>query len=546
MDNILIKKVLTNVYSFLLGKYSCEEINIILNELKQMIDFEESDYCDITTLGLSYEDIQLLLSKINEKGVNRKSNGIYYTANDVVKFIYANAIKSLYGIIKPTNLHVLDLNGVPYNSFCFHKKVFDPTCGVGEFLIVALSIKLDLLDLHKIKVSSADILKIVGTIYGNDINNESVLITKIRLFLYVLNRYGTSKIVGLSHQLNNNFYSFDFINMPNDFTEQYEIIIGNPPYVEDAKCDTEPIKKYGNVYANVLENAMSRLRNDGVMGFVIPLSYVSTPRMKAIRNVLFEELSQQYILSYCDRPDCLFPGVHQKLCIVIGKKQNSHAHQIYTGNYRFWYKEEREKLFESSSTVLNERYTDEFIPKLGNIIELAIYDKVLQYPNKLIDELQEGDEHIFINMRASFWIKAFTNPHASNEYKEFKCRGSKMRDLIFCILNSSLFWWFWICTSDCWHITNKELKIFSLPKNLINNAMLDECVSLARLLERKLELTKKYVGTKQTEYEYKHRECLDEIHNIDDYINNMYGLTEEESLYIKNFAAIYRISGGVQ
>ena len=55
-----------------------------------------------------------------------------------------------------------------------------------------------------------------------------------------------------------------------------------------------------------------------------------------------------------------------------------------------------------------------------------------------------------------------------------------------------------------------------------------------------------YVGTKQTEYEYKHKECVEVIHQVDDYINALYGLSEEEGLYIKNFAYRYRIGGGVE
>ena len=69
---------------------------------------------------------------------------------------------------------------------------------------------------------------------------------------------------------------------------------------------------------------------------------------------------------------------------------------------------------------------------------------------------------------------------------------------------------------------------------------------LAVALENRLEETKLYVGTKQTEYEYKHKSCVDVIHQIDDYVNMLYGLTEEEGLYIKNFAYRYRIGGGVE
>lgn len=77
------------------------------------------------------------------------------------------------------------------------------------------------------------------------------------------------------------------------------------------------------------------------MGFVIPLSYVSTPRMKKIRDVLFVHTAEQYILSYSDRPDCLFTSVHQKLCVLFGRNAETTQNIIYTGNYRYWYKEER-------------------------------------------------------------------------------------------------------------------------------------------------------------------------------------------------------------
>ena len=109
-----------------------------------------------------------------------------------------------------------------------------------------------------------------------------------------------------------------------------------------------------------------------------------------------------------------------------------------------------------------------------------------------------------------------------------------------CLLNSSLFWWYWICVSDCWHITQKELNGFKVPR--INNY--DRINELAQRLEDELENKKEYVGTKQTEYEYKHKNCTETIHQIDDVINQAFGLTEEENLYIKQFAYRYRTSGG--
>jgi type I restriction-modification system DNA methylase subunit len=538
--NNIIEKTLQEIYKYLNHNFSKQEVDVISSELTNFIEFNPQDYSHI--LGkYSYQELQIILSTINEKGLNRKSKGVYYTPNDVVNFIFSNTVKSLYGIIKKSNLHVQDLNGVPYRSFCYEKSVFDPTCGAGEFLLVALATKLDLVDLHQTIVSNKDLCRIVRTIHGNDINHDSITITKLRLFVYLLNRYGADKVLGVSEELNNNFTYIDFINLDKKFNEKFDIIIGNPPYVEDNKSDTIPLKKYGNVYANVLENSSNCLASDGAMGFIIPLSYISTPRMKKIRNILLSKLSEQYILSYCDRPDCLFPAVHQKLSILIGKHRvNKEESRIYTGNYQFWYKEERENLFENVPAIHNRFVKEEYIPKLGSLYDQIVYKKVTENQKSLFTLLTEGDVPVYLNMRAAFWIKAFREEHNSGEYKKYGCSSKEMANLCFCILNSSLFWWYWISVSDCWHITNKELKGFTVP----NMDSYQKVNALAKKLENKLEKTKLYVGTKQTEYEYKHKDCIDEIHEIDDLICELYGLTEEEKIHIKNFAFRYRVGGG--
>ena len=85
---------------------------------------------------------------------------------------------------------------------------------------------------------------------------------------------------------------------------------------------------------------MCELKSSGVIGFVIPLSFVATSRMQSIREDMYKELNRIFILNYADRPDCLFNGVHQKLNIVIAKKGTGET-KTFTSNYQYWYKNER-------------------------------------------------------------------------------------------------------------------------------------------------------------------------------------------------------------
>lgn len=540
MASSMLLNALSITNGYLIQNYSKSELSVIREEIKKVLgknDYSVTAYKEM----YSYEEVQEILSNINEKEDIRKAKGVYYTPTDIVKFILFNSVKMVCGKLKPNNLHVLDLNGIPYSSFCYEKTVYDPTCGAGVFLLAALEMKLDLLDLHHTEVTKGKIKKVVSTLKGNDLNPDSITITKIRLLLCVLHRHGTSKIKGLAEVMESCFESYDFVSTTPDESVKYDIIIGNPPYVEDSKSEATPTIKYGNIYANVLDNSAQHLKKGGVMGFIIPLSYVSTPRMKKIRDELSLQTAEQYILSYSDRPDCLFASVHQKLCVLFGRKVESERN-IYTGNYRYWYKEERSELFNTTEVVKNMFAQDDFIPKLGTRIDSEVYKKTVKHRTNLIKLLDNDDVPIYLNMRAAFWIKAFLTQHNGSEYKEFKCQNQDYANFCMCLLNSSLFWWYWICVSDCWHITRKELIGFKVPD--INDFQTTN--RLASDLEMRLEDTKVYVGTKQTDYEYKHKECVDVIHEIDDYVNALYGLTDEESIYIKNFSYRYRIGGGVE
>lgn len=313
----VVSKAFSVAYSYLLKNYSKAEIAMIEPELQSFVEVISTDETQVN----SYESLQNFLSKINEKESGRKERGIYYTPRDVVGFVVANCSK--LPALNETDLGVP--NAFSYPRSFLTKTVYDPTCGTGEFLVEALEMKLDLLG------ADSQILKTVGTIRGNDLNPDSVAITKLRLLLCVLSRFGAKSVVGLSEVLNKNFTTYDYVSTcPAE--DKYDIILGNPPYVEDSKSETTPEVRYGNIYANVLENSAKQLEENGVMGFVVPLSYVSTSRMKSIRTALSKLVPEQHVLTYSDRPSCLFTSAHQKYacCLEENPIANQHITRVLT------------------------------------------------------------------------------------------------------------------------------------------------------------------------------------------------------------------------
>lgn len=477
---------------------------------------------------------------------HRKEKGIYYTQAEVADYIVANTIIS--NLLDFETMFSLDMAldtllqmGQEFvQKLVFEKSFFDPTCGSGEFLLSVVNFKIKLALKSGLNLSDLDYIQICSTVKGNDIESESLDIAKMRIFFailpYLKNPHSYND---LALALNQCFFNKDFVLDFVKIKEKFNFIVGNPPYIEYAKYERkqELLTNYGNIYADVIANSLNMLKQSAGLGFVLPLSYISTARMQRIRILIKENCEKQIILSFADRPDCLFVGAHQKINILIAKKGFKPC-KTYTSNYKHWYKNEREFLLNEREIIVSNIEYNEFIPKIGNEIELSIYNKIRSsYKNNLISIQKQDGKSVFLNMRACFWIKAFCKAKNSKEYNEYKFDGD-MRDFILCVLNSSLFWIFWTMVSDCWHLTQKELRHFSVPKKIKNSKLFQ---NLAHKLETKLEKTKLYINTAQIDYEYKHKFCKKEIDDIDKALAKIYHLSQKELEYIQKFALKYRM-----
>lgn len=477
---------------------------------------------------------------------HRKKQGIYYTDYDLADYVITNLVYNHFeskAHVYPAARLAKELEKLPSKQsqkFLFEQTFLDPTCGSGEFLVSSFKLKKYLCDKCKTNVQDKEWLSICKTIYGNDIEHNSIYLAKARMFCEVFPLLKQKKsILELAKILNVNFSSQDWIAGPIVFNKTFDYIVGNPPYVEYGKYNGKHLTTTdcGNVYADVILNSYRVLAQDGCIGFIVPLSYISTTRMSSLRQFIIEHSKKQVILNFADRPSCLFPGVHQKINIVFAFNGTKLC-KTYTSSYQYWYKAERDKVLNTTKLVNSIDLEQAGFPKIGDEVSKSIFNKITTaYSSNLYDSQVSSGNPIYLNMRAAFWIKAFSTYQKSAEYKSFTY-DANTRPFVLCLLNSSLFWLYWITLSDCWHITRKELRNLTIPTSIKRSKQYS---ALINRLEEKLEKTKKYIGTKQTDYEYKHKFCKPEIDAIDNALAKEYNLTQKELQYIKNFALKYRM-----
>lgn len=527
-----------------------------------------------------FNEIEIVLSSVLEKHINKKKTGSYYTPNDTTEYIAWNSIilaiinklninqkkkilnkfnteNSLEIIQKNTNsFELFDILVEMFGVDIMFKKVYsltiiDPMCGSGAFCLKAF----DFIEKISKKYNKYNFTKIINLIYGLDISKEAIELTKMRFLLKMFSNESQCPDFNLIYY--RNFINSDAFNGSDDylygegfdwrsFGTKFDCIIGNPPYVEkksDVYSNFET-SSCGNLYALAIERAVNISNINSIISFIVPLSLIATPRMQPAKEYLEKKSSTVQYAMFADRPGCLFSGVHQRLVIFIADRSEFN-NKIYSSGYNFWYQEERKRIFNELKYIENN--SNGILVKYGNEIERDIYKKILRNSDCINNYIaKEKNEHLVVlSSRIGFWTKAFIEEIDTNELLHFYVENEKFRYFIANFLNSSLFYFIWIMQSDCWHVSLKDFNFITFDIEEYNKLDLNQLKNVYNELIIDLEKNKKVINSKQVQCEYKHKYSKSIIDKIDNMLYACFGLNETECDYIKKYTLKYRMNDAI-
>jgi hypothetical protein len=169
--------------------------------------------------------------------------------------------------------------------------------------------------------------------------------------------------------------------------------------------------------------------------------------------------------------------------------------------------------------------------------------------------MERGNEVCYYHNAPVSWIRSHTfTPYFCSE-RDGECITTQLKKLKFSsyhdmviassILNSSLFYIWWVAQSDCYHLNAPEIKNFGFTIN--NDEIEEDLIKISKELSDDMQLKSKrriyhYAASGKVEYDefyMKKSKCI--IDKIDELLAKHYGFTQEEYDFIINYEIKYRM-----
>jgi type I restriction-modification system DNA methylase subunit len=337
--------------------------DVLLIHVTRLTTYDFSSEVDVNILGHIFENslndieavtAQLEGQEIDKSKTKRKKDGVFYTPKYITKYIVDNTIgklceekKTELGIIdeeyakgrknrKTDTIKKLDQSLQAYREWLLNITICDPACGSGAFLNQALEFLMKehaYIDELYARLFGASIVFqdvrnhiLEKNIFGVDINDESVEIAKLSLWLRTAER--GRKLTSLNNNIKCGNSLIDdpevagekAFNWQKEFPTVFEkggfdVVIGNPPYVNanDIKKNSTELeynflkKSYKtakgtvDLYIYFFEKGLDITRKNGCLSYITPNRFLSASYGKAFREYLLSNFKLLSLVDYSDK-----------------------------------------------------------------------------------------------------------------------------------------------------------------------------------------------------------------------------------------------------
>jgi hypothetical protein len=404
--------------------------------------------------GLTIGEISVLyeysVALINSK--SRKSNGQFFTPDDVAKFMAKFSKDFGDGIW------------------------LDPCSGIGN------------LSWHLVNAQSDPEKFLLNNLVLSDKDELALLIARTLLTISFQKNH-----LKLYFDIKEKFISFDFLSVSDDGQldlfgskdslqkiPMHDFVIVNPPYLAVKKDTRFETSNAGDLYSYFMENIIKTSR-----GFIsiTPQSFTNAKKFESLRKLLLNNYPNFKVFTFDNVPANVFKGIKfgsknsnqaNSIRAAITVASKSAGKQRITGLVR-WRTSERALVFKHIEEFLSEvPLSDQFFPKVSADYE-EVYRELIQQPAlRSIARTQKTKYPLYIPSAPRYFIPALKKAAKRASQKTIYFDSDSDRDYAYMLINSSAMYWWWRVRDGGMTLSLETLMSLPLPKFRINNKIIAE------------------------------------------------------------------------
>lgn len=315
-SKLIMNTVILNICNSI-GLNELEILNIGKSEIKSVKNSSFFKELKRVTINEDWSN-DLIIPTVYEltkrEKVKQKIYGLYYSPFWVLKYIVDRTFKN--------NINLVNLEEV---------KILEPSCGCGNFLIYIFD---TLYNWYKLNTDYDDyfILKRIfeNNLYANDIDVDALYYCKIVL------TFKCFKILGYNAKFKFNIFKKDYLLDDYFNNIKFDIILGNPPFLENRKINKYLNKElFKSIYNTAkgrfdistlfIEKSIKLLKEQGVLGFILPSTLLYNNNFSIIRKLILDNTS---IYEIVDLGSDIFNNVDIDMIAIIIKNKSNKENNI--------------------------------------------------------------------------------------------------------------------------------------------------------------------------------------------------------------------------
>lgn len=313
-----------------------------------------------------------------------------------------------------------------------------------------------------------------------------------------------------------------------------------------------------DISALFVERQLRLLGDRGTFGNITTLRLVYQSSLQDLHDFIRDRFGQMDIACFAHRPQQVFPNAIVRVAIMTGQQTHpENSGSIRTSKFLQFNTENRKEVFdgiefrsveglELREQIGGDDRSYEVMPKVG-VEEIESLLKTLRDSSKkahLIGDAaidSETEHPVYRRRGGGYWLNAVPeNIHGDvTTIEDIYFETELEQQTVFLLVNSSLFYVYWIAYADFRHLNTGHISRFPLPELETLEEYEDEILDSADELWEALQQV--HAGGTRDQFDMQAVKPV--IDNVDELLGEVYGFNKDVVEFVKSYNSEYGRKG---